>query len=119
MSPLPILILPSGQNFQSFSANSLKCKKCAANCDGKNESDDTCGSTLTHCYNSTAVAKTATVTLRSCLALPSGTTEGCKTVSAGTGANKIIITTCYCTTDNCNHGMNISERNGKMFEMRF
>merc|ERR1712156_79745 len=71
-------------------------------CDGKNESDETCASTLTHCYNSTAVSKTTTVTARSCIALPSGTTEGCKTTSAGTGDAEVKTTVCYCKTDLCN-----------------
>ena len=72
---------------------------------------------MTHCYNATAVSKTGTVIVRSCLDPPSGTSVGCKTTTIGTGVNELKITTCYCTTDNCNHGMNISERNGKMIEM--
>merc|ERR1712156_169167 len=97
-----ILVLFVIAGFQC--ANSLKCKKCGTTglCDGKNESDDTCASTLTHCYNSTAVSKTTTVTARSCIALPSGTTEGCKTTSAGTGDAEVKTTVCYCKTDLCN-----------------
>merc|ERR1712156_340045 len=76
-----ILVLFVIAGFQC--ANSLKCKKCGTTglCDGKNESDDTCASTLTHCYNST---------------------EGCKTTSAGTGDAEVKTTVCYCKTDLCN-----------------
>ena len=92
-----------------FSANSLKCKKCTA-CDGKNESDDTCGTGLTHCYNTTVVSKatSTTVTARSCLVLPSGTSEGCKTGSVGSGNAEVTTTTCYCKTDLCNMVWDIS-----------